>query len=167
VGNQPCLGKWNPDKGIDMTWTEGDVWVATAQFDSGSDVQYKCVVCRDGGEEVQWEDGENHSLVVDGDVEVEISWGSAGGARMVEKNGAGAVGGDVSMAAGGDDNGEIEQSDAVSVVVEKLESERWSGKEVTFMQQNAHPTSRDGAWNSENLRGVSLKYVSGDKEAGR
>ena len=44
VGNAPELGNWQLDHAPNMTWSEGDTWVATITLPPGTDVEYKFVL---------------------------------------------------------------------------------------------------------------------------
>mmetsp|Transcript_15839 Transcript_15839/g.29016 ORF Transcript_15839/g.29016 Transcript_15839/m.29016 type:complete len:296 (-) Transcript_15839:668-1555(-) len=60
VGSHPSVGDWNPDNGISLQWTEGDIWKGTVSFDILPMFEYK-YLCG-GPSEWRWEGGSNHSL---------------------------------------------------------------------------------------------------------
>eukprot|EP00798_Chlamydomonas_sp_ICE-L_P016592 gene16592-22829_t len=65
VGKGELLGDWNIHKRIQMTWNEGDVWQALVPVDPRSrHLEYKYVVCGEGGRVVQWQPGGNRQIRV-------------------------------------------------------------------------------------------------------
>lgn len=59
VGSSAALGNWNVDQAPSLTWSEGDVWKITLDFEPGSPAEFKFVVVS-GGSTV-WEDGGNRT----------------------------------------------------------------------------------------------------------
>ena len=41
VGNEACLGAWDLGKGVDLTWTDGDVWRGTVEIPVGAPLRFK------------------------------------------------------------------------------------------------------------------------------
>ncbi|GFR50578.1 hypothetical protein Agub_g12852 [Astrephomene gubernaculifera] len=64
VGNQSFLGNWDPRKGADMSWTEGNIWKADARVPVGTEVNFKVVRVKPDGGEAVWEDGDNRSFKI-------------------------------------------------------------------------------------------------------
>eukprot|EP01027_Heterolobosea_sp_BB2_P022795 GEZU01033626.1.p1 GENE.GEZU01033626.1~~GEZU01033626.1.p1 ORF type:complete len:201 (+),score=55.12 GEZU01033626.1:105-707(+) len=63
VGNKIC--DWDPSKGSDMMWAEGNNWVIEKQvlLADKNDFEYKFIVVTDEGDTVlRWEGGNNHKL---------------------------------------------------------------------------------------------------------
>lgn len=86
VGSMPELGNWVLADGINLTWSEGDMWNATVELPSTSVVEYKYVVVGQGGHAHAWQSGNNSVLAVsesDEDVEVHDNWGGSPGAKVV------------------------------------------------------------------------------------
>lgn len=44
MGSHENLGAWDPSKGVQMTWTEGDVWQARVAFNSRSQRASLCLL---------------------------------------------------------------------------------------------------------------------------
>lgn len=77
VGDHENLGAWDPEQGLAMQWTEGDVWQVSAALPRDQRVEYKLVrVCRDG--HAHWMQGDNgvvepmSSLAIEGDTETKV-----------------------------------------------------------------------------------------------
>ncbi|GFR45546.1 hypothetical protein Agub_g6940 [Astrephomene gubernaculifera] len=81
VGSSPLLGEWSADQGLQLTWTDGDVWTAEVPIGAGS-YEFKCVVCNaESNTIIRWEDGGNRILCVpdqSGVLDVSCTWGSTG-----------------------------------------------------------------------------------------
>ncbi|GIL64105.1 hypothetical protein Vafri_18076 [Volvox africanus] len=79
VGNQPFLGSWDPSKGAEMSWSDGNVWKAATLVPVGVEVDFKVVRAkRDGGGAFIWEEGDNRSfkaLGPDYGLQVTCHWG--------------------------------------------------------------------------------------------
>ena len=41
VGSGPDMGDWDPTKGLNMTWQEGDVWTAKVDVPVGESLKFK------------------------------------------------------------------------------------------------------------------------------
>ena len=41
VGSGPDMGDWDPTKGLNMTWQEGDVWTAKFDVPVGESLKFK------------------------------------------------------------------------------------------------------------------------------
>ncbi|GLI64789.1 hypothetical protein VaNZ11_008194 [Volvox africanus] len=79
VGNQPFLGSWDPSKGAEMLWSDGNVWKAATLVPVGVEVDFKVVraKCAGGGAFI-WEEGDNRSfkaLGPDYGLQVTCHWG--------------------------------------------------------------------------------------------
>ena len=86
VGSMPELGNWVLADGINLMWSEGDMWNATVELPSTSVVEYKYVVVGQGGHAHAWQSGNNSVLAVsesDEDVEVHDNWGGSPGAKVM------------------------------------------------------------------------------------
>jgi regulator of replication initiation timing len=86
VGSMPELGSWVLSEGVNLTWSEGDMWNATVELPSTSVLEYKYVVVGSGGHAVSWQSGNNSVLAIsdeDEDVEVHDNWGGNPGAKVV------------------------------------------------------------------------------------
>jgi len=86
VGSMPELGNWVLADGIDLAWSEGDMWNATVELPSTSVVEYKYVVVGQGGHAASWQSGNNSVLAIaDSDEEVEVhdNWGGSPGAKVM------------------------------------------------------------------------------------
>eukprot|EP00803_Ostreobium_quekettii_P003882 evm.model.scf_1233.2 EVM.evm.TU.scf_1233.2 scf_1233:7407-9371(-) len=59
VGDAEALGNWDPDKCLAMEWTEGDSWTVKVDLPVKETIEYKYIVKRQSGEEVEWQPGEN------------------------------------------------------------------------------------------------------------
>ena len=169
VGSCAELGQWKPEKGLVMSWSDGNVWSGSIELHDQKQIEFKAVIWRDKSDgEVIWEGGDNHSvsLPVDGGVDIHMTW---------EKT-------RVDVQHYCDDI--LERKDELPLVDDtipvkqkmveqqmdtggKLESEKWSGKDTVFMQQNRHPTERNGIWDVHGLHGPALRFVEGDEKAGR
>ncbi|PSC73322.1 water chloroplastic [Micractinium conductrix] len=64
VGNTPELGNWQLDHAPNMTWSEGDTWVATITLPPGTHVEYKFVL-RSPTTSPVWEKCDNRRFTVD------------------------------------------------------------------------------------------------------
>lgn len=64
VGSNDKLGGWDVGRGVQMQWTEGDVWVAELQVPAAERLalEYKYVVQDDHGVAVEWKPGANCEL---------------------------------------------------------------------------------------------------------
>ncbi|GLC50621.1 2,3-dihydroxyphenylpropionate/2, 3-dihydroxicinnamic acid 1,2-dioxygenase [Pleodorina starrii] len=81
VGNLPFLGAWDPSKGAQMAWSDGNVWKADAVVPVGAEVDFKVVRAKKDGGEVVWEDGDNRSFKIlgpDFGLRVTCHWGRPG-----------------------------------------------------------------------------------------
>mmetsp|Transcript_35404 Transcript_35404/g.100253 ORF Transcript_35404/g.100253 Transcript_35404/m.100253 type:complete len:447 (-) Transcript_35404:190-1530(-) len=65
VGSHPTLGKWNPDEGLALEWSEGDIWKAEVALPAGT-WEFKAVVV--GGPVDEWEGGDNRVIEVTDEV---------------------------------------------------------------------------------------------------
>ena len=86
VGSTPELGNWVLADGVNLTWSEGDMWNATLELPSTSVVEYKYVVVGQGGHAHAWQSGNNSVLAIsesDEDVEVHDNWGGSPGAKVM------------------------------------------------------------------------------------
>ena len=62
VGSAKELGEWDAAEGLQMEWSEGDLWALTTRLPFGLIAEYKYVVVdKDGGE--RWQDGKSSHLV--------------------------------------------------------------------------------------------------------
>ncbi|KAI8467083.1 MAG: carbohydrate-binding-like protein [Monoraphidium minutum] len=61
VGSNELLGNWDPQRGVGMQWSEGDVWVADFEVAPGPhlDLEYKYVVRESDGRVSRWKPGAN------------------------------------------------------------------------------------------------------------
>lgn len=59
TGGAEFLGNWDPLKGLELEWSEGDIWTVNILLGEGalSDFEYKYVCIKNNG--IQWEQGEN------------------------------------------------------------------------------------------------------------
>lgn len=64
LGSHERLGEWDPNRAVELEWTEGDVWKACVDLPAGGVYFYKYVVKNDVGETVRWQDGSNSMLVL-------------------------------------------------------------------------------------------------------
>ncbi|PNH06514.1 Phosphoglucan, water dikinase, chloroplastic [Tetrabaena socialis] len=62
VGNQSFLGSWDPKKGAEMKWSEGNVWQAETKVAVGSEMDFKVVKFKQDSGEAVWEDGDNRKF---------------------------------------------------------------------------------------------------------
>jgi len=62
VGNESALGAWDCDRGVQLQWSEGNIWTKIVDLNPGS-YEFKCVVAASDGQ-MQWEPGCNRSLNV-------------------------------------------------------------------------------------------------------
>lgn len=60
TGNHPTMGNWVPENGVELMWSEGNVWRATVNFSEMPTFEYKYVCI--GPKGMRWEGGANHSL---------------------------------------------------------------------------------------------------------
>lgn len=84
VGNQSFMGSWDPKKGMEMTWTDGNVWKAEARVPVGAEVDFKVVRVKDQ-DDVKWEDGDNRKFKVlgpDFGLTVTCHWGRSGDMKV-------------------------------------------------------------------------------------
>ena len=85
VGTGPSLGDWNPKEGLQLEWHDGHLWFAEAAMPSGSNLDFKFVKThRDKGDIIEWQEGENISLIVENDAEIMV--GDIGKALSDEEN---------------------------------------------------------------------------------
>ncbi|KAL4513385.1 hypothetical protein Ndes2437B_g00596 [Nannochloris sp. 'desiccata'] len=83
VGDISALGSWNPAKGPNMTWGDGDKWSAEISVPAGSTLEFK-VIEKEGNNDddnsLVWEPNYNHAIAVPDSgaklVTVTIRWGS-------------------------------------------------------------------------------------------
>ncbi|GLC38553.1 hypothetical protein PLESTB_001738900 [Pleodorina starrii] len=79
VGSSSLLGDWSADRGLQLTWTEGDVWTAELPISAGH-YEFKCVVYDVNTNSVtRWEDGGNRVLNIPsepGTWDVSCQWGA-------------------------------------------------------------------------------------------
>ncbi|KXZ51441.1 hypothetical protein GPECTOR_12g404 [Gonium pectorale] len=79
VGSSPLLGDWSAQDGLQLTWTEGDVWTAEVPISAGF-YEFKCVVYNEETNSVaRWEDGGNRILNIPqelGTWDVSCAWGA-------------------------------------------------------------------------------------------
>jgi hypothetical protein len=59
TGNSPALGNWNPTEGLQLQWTNDNIWTGSAEVDS-PELEYKYVCV--GATETRWEGGPNHAI---------------------------------------------------------------------------------------------------------
>lgn len=43
VGAGPLLGDWKPEQGVDLAWTDGNVWTAELAMEPGTALEFKVV----------------------------------------------------------------------------------------------------------------------------
>ncbi|KXZ45404.1 hypothetical protein GPECTOR_55g310 [Gonium pectorale] len=92
IGSHPKLGNWDINKALDLSWTEGDRWLATLELPAGSVYEYKYVlVDHDGRSALAWQGGGNSVLAI-GDqdeqgVEVLDNWHNNPGQASLVANG--------------------------------------------------------------------------------
>eukprot|EP01025_Chloroclados_australasicus_P029702 TRINITY_DN2967_c0_g2_i3.p1 TRINITY_DN2967_c0_g2~~TRINITY_DN2967_c0_g2_i3.p1 ORF type:complete len:335 (-),score=33.12 TRINITY_DN2967_c0_g2_i3:1982-2986(-) len=86
VGSSPELGEWQLKKGIDMKWSEGDIWRMEVRLPSNIVIGYKYVVVGQDGNACSWQNGNNSVLVVDAKagqvLQVADNWGAQPGATV-------------------------------------------------------------------------------------
>lgn len=81
VGDHAALGRWAPERGVQMEWGTGHVWRAEALLPPGATVQFKLVLQRKDGT-IVWSPGINAGLEVPEyrrtyTIAVNIPWGAA------------------------------------------------------------------------------------------
>lgn len=80
VGNCLELGNWNPQNGVSMTWTEGNVWTTQVAFsDAARSIEYKYVVvdATNPQTHLTWECNNNHKLdLTTADSNIIDAWGA-------------------------------------------------------------------------------------------
>ena len=59
------LGNWDPSKGLELEWNQGNIWSSTIHVGEGQlfDIEYK-YVCLQGAGTIRWEGGFNRKLKV-------------------------------------------------------------------------------------------------------
>jgi hypothetical protein len=72
VGSTAELGTWDYHKGVMLSPTRYPTWTGTAQLPAGT-AQLKFVKGDDKGNAV-WESGANHTLAINGDTSLHVSW---------------------------------------------------------------------------------------------
>uniref|UniRef100_A0A1D2A6P8 CBM20 domain-containing protein n=2 Tax=Auxenochlorella protothecoides TaxID=3075 RepID=A0A1D2A6P8_AUXPR len=154
VGAGPRLGDWNPRQGVELAWTDGNVWTTDLDLEPGTALEFKFVSI--SGSNVEWESGSNHVVPApEADAAVSLNWGAA--EAVVKKAEAGSP---FASSPGPDPGTQGPASDDSPVRA------RWSGKEPVFMQGNEHSRERQGRWETEGLEGATLEIVNGDRDAG-
>ncbi|EFJ51639.1 hypothetical protein VOLCADRAFT_103274 [Volvox carteri f. nagariensis] len=82
VGSGKVLGDWSADRGLQLIWTEGDVWTVQVPISAGH-YEFKCVVYNQATKSVaRWEDGGNRILDITrelGTWDVSCQWGATAG----------------------------------------------------------------------------------------
>jgi hypothetical protein len=59
VGSTNALGSWEVNRGINLEWTEGNIWKGKVELQvEHSEYKYVCV----SSDSCRWEEGENHSI---------------------------------------------------------------------------------------------------------
>jgi len=64
TGNQDCLGQWDPNRGIDLQWSQGDLWfVEGVEIYGQPQIEFKFIIMN-GPKVVRWEGDGNHQVAV-------------------------------------------------------------------------------------------------------
>lgn len=50
---------------------------------------------------------------------------------------------------------------------DRLAHNQWQGRDIEFMQSNAHSRERQGKWDTSGLEGAALQIVSSDEKAAK
>lgn len=78
VGNISTLGGWEVDQAPEMTWSEGDVWMATLDLPEDASVEFKLVLCRPNAAP-EWEASPNRTLTLPAHatapMDISLAWG--------------------------------------------------------------------------------------------
>lgn len=72
--------------GVQLAWSEGDLWNATVDLPAGTVTEYKYVVVGQGGHAAAWQQGNNSVLALrqaDDVVDVYDNWGGNPGAQVI------------------------------------------------------------------------------------
>ena len=156
VGSEPVLGSWQVDDAPGMSWREDNVWEAEVTLPPGAAAEFKCV--RVGGRGEEWEQGDNHRLSVPAaaggsELAVVVSWGgevqisstasssSSSSSETAPSTGSGGVAGGAAGAAeseAAEDGGSSSDAGGAASSDDDLPRQQWQGREVVFMQSNAH-----------------------------
>ena len=173
VGSADALGSWSPERAIELSWSEGDVWrgVARVRAEEGR-VEWKCARRRASGA-VEWERGENK--VIDG--------GSLGRGSKCAVTGEFGGGCEVRIEArasvGGEEASAEAPAEAMAETVAETARETeaaasarstWVGVDVRMMTSNEHSKERPASmrWDVSGLdeESAARAVVLGDQSGG-
>ena len=162
VGDDDCIGAWNVDRGVELAWSDGNIWIGTARVRAGQTLEFKAVTRRASGD-VDWEGGDNKRATI---------IGSRCDACVISARlGHGEC--DVSTSDKGAPLAAPVEAQTVeappTVVIEAESAPTWSG-DVRLMQANEHTNERPSTmkWDVGGLvEGSAAKaVVLGDKDGG-
>lgn len=178
VGDCPALGNWDARDGAEMRWNPNDSWTASAQLPPGATIEFKCIEVGsdDQDEDVRWEPGHNHAIVVpeagqqSGSidvVDVVIHWGKDVEVTLLQQqrpNGKGSSPTEQREIGQGEDSGNTHSA-------EQLPNEAWNGPPPVFKAsstssaESSENRANRATWDTNGLEGAALRLVSGDREA--
>ncbi len=61
-GNSNKMGRWNPNDGVHLKWSDGDVWKGSVEVPAGGYVEYKLAIKKKHGQPAYWE--KRHNRIV-------------------------------------------------------------------------------------------------------
>lgn len=89
VGSGEALGEWDAHRGVQLQWSEGHVWRASAALPAESKVSFKFVKLSQDGGFVEWEEGEDRTValldIAEPAVELLAAWEEPGVVSGVEE----------------------------------------------------------------------------------
>ncbi|CAD7704808.1 unnamed protein product [Ostreobium quekettii] len=86
VGSHQSLGDWSILDGVDLAWSEGDLWHVSLQLPAGNVYEYKYAVMGQNGQACMWQRGNNSVLAVGmakDDIDVFDNWEGHPGASVI------------------------------------------------------------------------------------
>ena len=135
-GNSDKMGRWKPNDGVHLKWSDGDVWKGSIEVPAGGYVEYKIAIKKKHGQPAYWEKRHNRIIQL-----------YEGGATIVAK---GAFGRDVDLKRKDD---KMDKNVKVNFNIHK---KIMYGHEVCIVGS----AKEFGGWDNE--RALPLKWSEGD-----
>ena len=135
-GNSDKMGRWKPNDGVHLKWSDGDVWKGSVEVPAGGYVEYKIAIKKKHGQPAYWEKRHNRIVQL-----------YEGGATIVAK---GAFGRDVDLKRKDD------KMDKNVKVAFNIHQKIMYGHEVCIVGS----AKEFGGWDNE--RALPLKWSEGD-----